>query len=355
LDVRRDVTKLRRIGSRLALLLALLVDPFTFGGSPLVRGPSQASITAALAAQAQVTDEWLALDGVVGTAVGLDGAGQVVVKAYVTALGAATLPQTVGEVPVRLEITGRFVSLADPPSRTVEAGDAEEVDPKAGFPRPVPIGVSTGHPDVTAGTIGARVTDGAQIFALSNNHVFAANNAGKTGDNLLQPGVADGGKNPEDAVGTLYDFEPIQFCGGIACPSNQIDAALALTTPDDLGTETPEGGYGKPRSQTVEAMLGMRVQKYGRTTGHTLGRVTGIHATIEVDYRGRTARFVGQVVISDGGFSTGGDSGSLVVTKGLLKADRRPVALLFAGSATNTIANPIDLVLDRFGVSVDGG
>ncbi len=65
--------------------------------------------------------------------------------------------------------------------------------------------------------------------------------------------------------------------------------------------------------------------------------------------------FEGQILISGGEFSTGGDSGSLIVSKGFLAADRRPVALLFAGSANNTIANPIDLVLDRFGVAVDGG
>ena len=135
----------------------------------------------------------------------LPASGEVVVKVYVTELGAAMLPQSVAGVPVRVEITGRFVSLADPPmevtgSETVSPGEtasgsgsSEEVDPKLGFPRPVPIGVSTGHPDVTAGTIGARVTDGADVFALSNNHVFAANNRGRAGDNLLQPGVVDGG------------------------------------------------------------------------------------------------------------------------------------------------------------------
>jgi len=99
----------------------------------------------------------------------------------------------------------------------------------------------------------------------------------------------------------------------------------------------------------------MAVQKYGRTTGHTVGRVTGINATLNVNYRTGTARFTGQIVISGEGFSTGGDSGSLVVTKGLLMADRRPVGLLFAGSNTNTVANPIELVLDRFGVTIDGG
>ena len=136
---------------------------------------------------------------------------------------------------------------------------------------------------------------------------------------------------------------------------NRLDAALALTTTDDLGTETPEDGYGAPRSTTAEAQLGMTVQKYGRTTGYTHGRVTGINAIIDVSYRTGTARFEDQIMISGNGFSTGGDSGSLIVTEGMLFGDRRPVGLLFAGSATNTIANPIDLVLDRFGVRIDGG
>ena len=349
------MAKKRRFRSKLALLAALVADLFTHGVPALDRTPSQLSLDAAFAAQAQVTSEWLSRPGVVGTAVGIGPSGQAVVKVYVTALGVAALPQSVAGIPVNVELTGPFVSFADPPAGAITREGEARVDPKAGFPRPVPIGVSTGHPDITAGTIGARVTDGARIFALSNNHVFAASNGGREGDNFLQPGVADGGRNPEDALGTLFDFEPIQFCGGIACPLNKMDAAVAQTTADDLGTGTPEDGYGNPRPETFEATLGMRVQKYGRTTGHTLGRVTGINATIDVNYRTGTARFEGQIMITGDGFSTGGDSGSLIVTKGLLMADRRPVGLLFAGSATNTIANPIDLVLDRFGVTVDGG
>ena len=64
--------------------------------------------------------------------------------------------------------------------------------------RAVPIGVSTGHPDITAGTIGARVTDGTNVFALSNNHVYANENNTTTGANGLQPGPIDGGANPDD-------------------------------------------------------------------------------------------------------------------------------------------------------------
>ena len=75
----------RSLRSWLALVLALVVDLFTPGVPSLDRSPSQISLDAAFAAQAQVTDEWLARPGVVGTAVGFSGSGQAVVKVYVTA------------------------------------------------------------------------------------------------------------------------------------------------------------------------------------------------------------------------------------------------------------------------------
>ena len=56
----------------------------------------------------------------------------------------------------------------------------------------MPIGVSTGHPAITAGTIGARVTDGTNVFALSNNHIYANSNNAAIGDSALQPGSIDG-------------------------------------------------------------------------------------------------------------------------------------------------------------------
>ncbi len=326
--------------------LALLADLLVYASSPGTYHYTSSSYEVALAAQERLTDDWLALDGVVGTAIGVDGHGHAVLKVYLTAPGVVDLPRFVG-VAVVPEVTGPFRALPAPESE-------EAVDPARGFPRPVPIGVSAGHPDVTAGTIGARVTDGTRTFALSNNHVFAANNGGRQGDNLLQPGIADGGRNPDDAFGTLFDYEPIRFCRFLACQPNRIDAAIALTTPDELDTATPEGGYGKPRSRARDAELGLDVQKYGRTTGLTTGRISGIHATIDVNYRTGTARFEDQIVVTGSGFSGPGDSGSLIVTKGALLSDRRPVGLLFAGTGTTTVANPIGLVLDRFGVQVDG-
>ncbi|MCA9738708.1 MAG: hypothetical protein R3E98_05010 [Gemmatimonadota bacterium] len=336
--------------SRLALVAALGLD-LTFRTGPLGElVPPPDPFRAAFAAQDAHTEDLLRLPGVVGTAIGMGALGQPVLKVYVEAAGVALLPRSFGRVPVVETVTGRFVSLVEEPSPDAPA------NPRGHFPRPVPIGVSSGQPDVTAGTIGARVLDGTRVFALSNNHVFANSNDAAIGDNVLQPGRADGGTDPDDAFGTLYDFEPIQHCGRgpFPCPENRIDAALALTSADRLDRSTPPGGYGTPRTEPLDAKLGMRVQKFGRTTGHTHGVIDGIRATLTVGYPRGQARFVDQIVISGGGFSAPGDSGSLVVSEGQGAQDRRPVALVFAGSQLASIANPIDVVLDRFGVTIDG-
>ncbi|MFH1718116.1 MAG: fibronectin type III domain-containing protein [Planctomycetota bacterium] len=217
--------------------------------------------------------------------------------------------------------------------------------------RPVPIGVSTGHPDVTAGTIACRLRDiGGNVFALSNNHVYANENLGVPGiDNVLQPGTYDGGTDPDDRIGTLTAFEPIVwYPWGL----NTIDAAIAVSNENLLGNATPSDGYGQPNKTTVQAQLYMNVQKYGRTTGLTKGQITGVNGAFLVQYSSHFAIFTGQILIESAGFSAGGDSGSLIVTD---DNACNPVGLLFAGSSTTTIANPIDAVLDAFpGLSIDG-
>ncbi len=344
----------RRFLSRVALAGALLADLFLQGDPVSHHGLSQEAFAAAAAAQDRYTPSLLGIPGVVGTAIGLGSDGQPVVKVYLSVVGVAALPAALDGITLVPEVTGPFRALAQEPSQS--ESDGNPVDPRSHFPRPVPIGVSSGQANVTAGTIGARVTNGTEVFALSNNHVFAASNDARIGDNIIQPGIRDGGRDPDHAIGTLADFEPIRFCGSfpLTCPENLIDAAIASTTTDNLQNETPPNGYGVPRSDPVEARLNQQVQKYGRTTGLTQGFVSGIRATVNVGYRGRSARFVNQIIVS-GFFSQGGDSGSLIVTRGRGGDDRRPVGLLFAGGTGTTIANPIGPVLDRFGVSVDGG
>jgi hypothetical protein len=219
--------------------------------------------------------------------------------------------------------------------------------------RPAPNGVSIGHPDITAGTLGCLVTKGSTIFILSNNHVMADENQASIGDNILQPGTFDAGQDPDDRIADLSDFEPIVFS---TSANNVIDAAIADVVNDAevTGATHPDAGsYGRPRSTTVSAAVGMRVQKYGRTTRHTRGKVQAINATVNIGYSTGTARFIGQIVIGPSGFSAGGDSGSLIVVSNGTN-DRKPVGLLFAGSITITIANPINSVLNNFGVTIVG-
>ncbi len=255
--------------------------------------------------------------------------------------------------PTPLALPDRWTGsvLADP------AADSRadwEIDRKVRFTRPVPIGVSTGHPGGTAGTIGALVTDGAQLYALSNYHVYVVGPNAQIGDPLLQPGAYDGGAEPGDAIGTLAAFEPITFT---LFANNRVDAALALTTEVDY--RTPSDGYGAPRSEPLDARPGLKVQKYGRTTGHTFGEVDAINATVNVRYRNDVARFTGQVMFCCE-MSAGGDSGSLIVAHDVDEEgnegedDRRPVALLFAGDGSLTIGNPIGRVLDALGVRIVG-
>ena len=81
--------------------------------------------------------------------------------------------------------------------------------------------------------------------------------------------------------------------------------------------------------------VGDIVQKTGRTTNFTTGRVTNINGTVNVNYGGgNVAKFCRQIITTD--MSAGGDSGSLVTDR-----EEGAVGLLFAGSATRTIVNNI--------------
>jgi len=310
-------------------------------------------LQAVLAAQQHHTDALLRIPGVLGTAVGLLPSGKLGVKILVADTSVHGLPDLLDGVPVATQVTGLILARSTPTTRT----------------RPAPLGFSVGHPAITAGSIGARVIDGGgNVYVLSNNHVLANSNDATIGDPALQPGPYDGGTAPADQIGTLFAFKPIDFS---ASGANTFDAAIALSSIDNLGNATPtDDGYGTP-SATIfgdanhdglfddrNALLNLAVQKFGRTTKLTHGQITAINATVMVCYEVffgfciKSARFVDQLVIEPGTFSGGGDSGSLIVTDDDAK---NPVALLFAGSSTQTIANRIDLVLQYFGVTVDGG
>ncbi len=217
--------------------------------------------------------------------------------------------------------------------------------------RPLRPGLSVAHPSVTAGTLGGFVRVDGRLAMLSNNHVLAASDAASPGDAVLQPGPADGG-TVADRVATLTAFE--RFTDG----PNLVDAAVAVLDP---GVDADPGAYpGGPLASAVadgdEVDPDQAVEKVGRTTGHTRGRITAVEVDgVAVQYDDGVHTFDGQIEIEglSGGFSAGGDSGSVIWRS----ADRAPLALLFAGSEVGgaqgggvTFASPLATVLDVLGV-----
>ncbi|MCI0635996.1 MAG: hypothetical protein L0206_19085, partial [Actinobacteria bacterium] len=322
----------------LAVLVAFaLASSSTSQGAPGAKPPDFDKAAAALEKHG---DNWLDKPGVVGVGIGVNKAGKAVIHVYKVSDDDEGIPSDVDGVAVAQVRSGRFDPRAAPTDR---------------WPRPVPIGVSSGLADFATGTLGARVTDGTNVYALSNNHVFAGVNTASIGDPITQPGPDDGGSDPGDRIATLADYQAIDFNGG----DNTMDAAIALTSAGDVGTATPPDGYGAPSTTPTAASIGMGVQKYGRTTGLQLGTVEDISLMVDVCYfpfgefcfPGYEARFVNQISVSPGTFSAPGDSGSLMVTQG----GNQPVALLFAGDGNLTIGNPIIPVLQRFNATIEGG
>lgn len=282
------------------------------------------------------------------------------------------VPRTLEEVKTDVVEVGKIKAWQ--PILPVESGPRDKW-------RPAPGGVSIGHVDITAGTLGCLVTRGGlsrpsgqgELFILSNNHVLANTNRAHLGDPIIQPGRYDGG-TPADEIGLLEAFIPIHFgTEETTCPitrttekalnlgaqwvgsshrvvsykvapaENQVDAAIArplsagLVERQILEIGLPQGAH--------EATLGTRVQKSGRTTGHTWGTIRQIDVTVGVDYYGRMATFTDQVMA--GAMSGGGDSGSAV-----LNEEGYVVGLLFAGSDVTTVITPIQLVLDALGIQI---
>lgn len=336
------------------LLVAVAVfGLLVFSNVLSAKGRSDAAFKHVREVQKKHTAHLMKIKGVVGTAIGLDENNEVSLKVLTAKRGVAGIPKKLDDVNVQTVVTGKFYALKKGGNHGGGKG-GHKIDPKKRFERPVPIGVSTGNEgECSSGTIGARVTDGANVYALSNNHVYALENNADVNSRVLQPGRYDAKPKcaikSEDVIGTLADFEPIDF--GDA--NNTIDAAIALTSTADVNNATPSNGYGIPKSDIAAAVVGQAVQKYGRMSSLTKGTITLINVTLDVGYSSGTARFVDQIIIESAKpFIKAGDSGSLVVTE----PDRNPVGLLFAGneSGTYAVANRINLVLDRFGVTIDG-
>lgn len=241
-------------------------------------------------------------------------------------------------------------------------------DHKARQPRPIQLGVSGGNASDIAngyccsGTLGALVTDGQKQYILSNTHVFAGDvtpggngRIASLGDDVDQSGLIDAACQyiANDIVADVADWAPFgQF---------NIDAAIAEARPNQVRSDGSILEIGTIANTTAPAFVGQKVKKSGRTTGLTRSSISGLNATITVGYTDEcagndfTVSYTGQILIGNNGsrFLNSGDSGSLMVED--VATTPRAVGLLFAGSSSIAVANPMDDVLNHFGVSMVGG
>jgi hypothetical protein len=274
----------------------------------------------------------------------------------ISASGLYTAPAM---MPTPSEITIAAVSAASPTiSGTAMVDVHVHHDNQDLQSAPIKLGTSGGNKTDQAasggklfccsGTLGSLVSRSGNFYILSNNHVLDKSGQGTAGDPISQPGLADTncGEQPNTIVANLSQAAPLG--------SSNVDAAIAQIASGQVDTTgsildlAAVGQPAAPSSTVATPAVGQSVAKSGDATGLTCSTVEAIDTAVRVSYSTScagsstfTETLDNQVAVSGSQFSSSGDSGSLIVTSD----NARPLALLFAGSDTATIANPISEVL----------
>jgi hypothetical protein len=336
------------------------VTPEATSDLSLKAASENANFRAVMAIQDRFTPALMADPDVIGTATTIGDDGQPAVLLLVTSERArAGAPKTLDGVPVQFLMTDRIVAMK---STTTTVSHTAKQTP------PIQMGTSGGwrydlaNGYCCAGTLGSLIQVGGNKRILSNYHVFEADiisggngQVSATGDYIIQPGLIDIGcvANNAQNVATLVATR--------ALPSSNVDASTANIITGMVREDGAILEVGTISASTVAAFVNQPVKKSGRTTGLTRSKITGLNATISVAYENEcaggsafTKTYTGQIVIGNKGsrFLAGGDSGSLMVED--VATNPRAVGLLFAGSSSTAIANPIGQVLSYFGATMVG-
>lgn len=270
-------------------------------------------------------------------------------------ISANNIPQYVDGVPVLVEVSGPFKAMVG------EANRAKQTPP-------IQLGTSGGwrydlaNGYCCGGTLGSLIQKGGAQYILSNYHVLEADivsggnsRVATAGDPVVQPGLIDITCNAANGqnVATLSGIKSL--------PGSNVDAAIAQVVSGMVRTDGSILGIGTLSASTVAASINKAVKKAGRTTGLTRSTISALNATISVQYENEcaggvafTKTFTGQIVVKNKAskFLNSGDSGSLMVED--VTTNPRAIGLLFAGSTTTAIANPIGQVLTFFGATMVG-
>ena len=353
----------------LTLAVALAVTALMWGCSGNEQNPvapstevvldaSNPQIQAVMAVQDRHTQTLMAIPDVIGTATTVDENGKPAIMVLVTTDAAMKAsPTNIEGIPVVLYYTDPIVAM-----KTTGVSHKTKQTP------PIQLGTSGGwrydlaNGYCCGGTLGSLVQKGGTQYVMSNYHVLEADivaggnsRVAQAGDPVIQPGLIDVSCNAALAqdVATLSGIKSL--------PGSNVDVAIASVISGMVRTDGAILEVGTISATTVSASVGQAVKKSGRTTGLTRSAVSGLNATISITYENEcaggtafTKTFTGQILVTNkrSAFLAGGDSGSLMVQD--VTTNPKAVGLLFAGSTSIAVANPIGQVLSFLGASMVG-
>lgn len=337
-------------------------DPSTQGAT--VMGLIKATpfeLNRAMQVQEAHTPAFLRMQGVVGTAITAGADGKPAIMILTESAMGSRLPQTIDGYAVIENVTGKLHAYRGGGGSSHTAKQTP----------PIQLGTSGGNVNDIAngyccsGTLGALVTKGGSQYILSNSHVFAGDvvsggngRVAQIGDDVNQPGLVDNSCSSSNTnivadVSSLSTLYPPNSTPNVDCSIAQVRSGMVATNGSILE-------IGTISASTVGAFVGQAVKKSGRTTGLTRGKISALNATVTVGYEDECAgnsfnkTFTGQIIVGQhgSGFLNSGDSGSLMVED--VTTNPRAVGLLYAGSSTSAVANPIGDVLSHLGATMVG-
>jgi len=319
---------------------------------------SNPMVQSVMAVQDRHTAKLMADPEIIGTATTLAGDGRVAVMVLATTDRAAkAVPSELDGVPVVVHRTEKIVAF-----KTTTVSHTAKQTP------PIQLGTSGGwrydlaNGYCCGGTLGSLISVGGQKRILSNYHVFEADIVSggngivaKTGDPVIQPGLIDVACSAGSAqnVATLVVSHSL--------PNSNVDCSSATIISGMVREDGAILEVGTISASTVAASVGQLVKKSGRTTGLTRSKVSALNGTVSIAYENEcaggaafTKTFTGQIFVANRAskFLGAGDSGSLMVED--VSTNPRAVGLLFAGSTSLAVANPIGQVLSFLGASMVG-